>query len=436
MEENHVKLNGPATELAHKISGLNQAQLTRRSLLTGALLGVGYWTTGRTSTSPTELSAASPPQFLLPRNLVRTQKPLFESRMIEHPSPMGFAHCASICQSLRGLTHCAWYAGSREGARDVQVWTSTLDRGVASEAAWSPPRPIINRETASKHTQQFVRKVGNSVIFCDSRDRLWMIYVSIAMGGWATSSLNATFSDDGGTNWSTSQRLWLSPLLNISDLVRCPPVFMSDGQIGLPIYQECAGIYPELLWLKTNGNELEYSKNRICGGREWLQPSIVPTGGNTALCYLRCMSNIRAVGLSATNDGGQSWSEPSPLPLPNPNSAVCGVLLNDSAILLALNYSTDKRDSISLAYSPNGIDNWSVIATLDQQDNQKFSYPSMIRAHDGLVHLVYSWQMQKVRHVCFNEAWVLKQLRESSLAVRDFVSPTQHATMLPASHIV
>lgn len=28
----------------------------------------------------------------------------------------------------------------------------------------------------------------------------------------------------------------------------------------------------------------------------------------------------------------------------------------------------------------------------------------MIRARDGRLHLVYSWQMKRIRHVTFNEA--------------------------------
>jgi predicted neuraminidase len=106
------------------------------------------------------------------------------------------------------------------------------------------------------------------------------------------------------------------------------------------------------------------------------------------------------------------------LDLPNPNSAICGVLMSNSAVLLALNNSSDKRDSLSLIYSANGIDDWRLIAKLDDQPDQKFSYPTMIRDQAGTFHLVYSWQMKKLRHVSFNEAWVDRQLGLSDIAAK------------------
>ena len=385
----------------------SRSKFSRRSLLTGALVGVGYL-----STLNSKPAAAR--EFVLHAHQGRgvDPKPVFESRMIEHPSPLGFVHCASICQSASGRNLCAWYGGSREGARDVRIWMSDLDRQSGVESSWSPPQSIMDYQIAAHDSNQFVRKVGNALIFCDASDRLWMIYVSIAMGGWATSSLNATYSEDGGNHWSPSQRLWLSPFLNISELVRCPPVHLTSGQIGIPIYHECAGVFPEMLWLDPKGKELEYNKTRICGGRDWLQPSVVPTSPTTAICYLRCANASRRVGYVSSEDAGATWSSPRLLDLPNPNSAVSGIALENGAVLLALNNSTDTRDSFSLAHSPDGIKDWKVIANLDHKLNEKFSYPSMIRGTDGLIHLVYSWQMKKIRHLCFNQAWIDEQLNK------------------------
>jgi predicted neuraminidase len=407
------------------------SKLTRRSLLTAAVCGWGYWST--CSTAP-----AAQRNFLLPTSSdLSSQSSIFESRMIEHSEPMGFAHCASICESSSGELTCVWYAGSREGARDVNIWLSQLDRsqqqipvsaslatgaeplkpldrlnGNSSQplSSWSTPRSIMDCDLAQASLNQYVKKVGNAIAFFDQSDRLWMIYVSIAMGGWSTSSLNATYSDDGGKTWSAGQRLWLSPSLNISELVRCPPVHMTNGEIGIPIYHECAGVFPEMLWLDPSKAPIAYNKTRLCGGRDWLQPSVVPTGAESAICYLRCANEFRRVGYQVTYDAGESWSAPALSELPNPNSAVCGVQLSNSSILLALNYSKDKRESLSLAYSPDGISNWHIVATIDQELGERFSYPSLIRGRDGLIHLVYSWKMQKIRHVCFNDNWVFSQL--------------------------
>ena len=405
-----------AISLAERSS---RRQFLNRSVLSAALVGAAYWSSQSGQTQARE--------FKLPdwSKLPWESGPVFHSRMLQHQRPLGFVHCASICQSSSGRSLCAWYGGSREGARDVKIWMASLEAttvkatgansfgGLANVpstagtlSSWSNPRSIMDYPNASAATDQFVRKVGNSLIFYDQADRLWLVYVSIAMGGWSTSSLNVTYSDDHGVTWSNSRRLWLSPLLNLSELVRCPPVFLQSGEVGIPIYHECAGAFPELLWLNSTDQELAYRKSRICGGRDWMQPSIVPTGPTTAICYMRCTNSSRRVGFATTDDAGLSWSSPDYLQLPNPNSSISAVALQGEGVLMACNDSALDRDSFSLAFSPDGINDWRIVAELDRQPGQKYSYPCMVRGADGLIHLVYSWQMKKIRHVCFNDAWV------------------------------
>lgn len=402
----------PAHNAAPSVLGsvLSTGKFARRSFLTATLAGLGYWTCQSSQYSPARKFVLDPNGPIQAANA----KPRFTSRMIEHRNALGFVHCASITQSQSGESICTWYGGSREGARDVKVWLASLPANAGDANQWSEPQSIMDYARSGLDTNQFVRKVGNAVTFFDSQDRLWLIYVSIAMGGWATSSLNATYSNDHGRTWSQSQRLWLSPFLNISQLVRCPPVFTNDGEIGLPIYNECAGIFPEMLWLRASESGLVYQKSRICGGRDWLQPSVVPTSDQHAICYLRCLNDSRRVGYAITEDAGLTWTYPSTLELPNPNSAVCAVRLGDSGVLMALNHSTDSRDSISLVYSADGVHDWKQVTTLDSQPGEKFSYPSMIRGQDGLIHLVYSWQMKKIRHISLNDTWVAQQISGQS----------------------
>lgn len=393
----------------------NSTKLTRRTVLAASLVGWGFWSSSTAHDSQDR-------RFVLPAFQPTELDPIprFVSRWIEHDVPLGFVHCASFSESIERELICTWYGGSREGARDVCIWMSKLDLSSQSESHWRTPLAVMDPQRAQQGAQQFIKKVGNSLVFHDDLNRLWMIYVSIAMGGWSTSSLNATYSTDGGSTWSPSQRLWLSPMLNISELVRCPVIKMRSGEIGVPVYHECAGVFPEMLWLRPGKENLEYSKSRIGGGRQWLQPSVVPTGEQTALCYLRCANHSRRVGLQATSDAGASWTSPDVLQLPNPNSAVCAVLMPNSGVLLALNHSADKRDSLSLVYSANGISNWQVVAKLDDEREQKFSYPTIVRDRDGTIHLVYSWRMQKLRHVSFNDAWVYQQLNQTPVAGSNF----------------
>ena len=40
----------------------------------------------------------------------------------------------------------------------------------------------------------------------------------------------------------------------------------------------------------------------------------------------------------------------------------------------------------------------------------EYEYPYFIRSADGLYHLVYSWNNTFIKHVSFNDAWLLEQL--------------------------
>lgn len=73
------------------------------------------------------------------------------------------------------------------------------------------PRSVVTRETAQRELGRYVKKVGNALVFSDDGQRVNLLYVSIALGGWSGSSLNLKTSADGGQTWGLSQRLQLSP---------------------------------------------------------------------------------------------------------------------------------------------------------------------------------------------------------------------------------
>ena len=222
-------------------------------------------------------------------------------------------------------------------------------------STWSAPRAIVDRRTAIADLDRFVRKVGNGVIFSDTTGRMWLVFVTIAMGGWSGSSLNATCSSDGGRTWSRIRRLTLSPFFNISELVRAAPVEMESGEIGLPVYHECVGKFPEMLWLRPDGDRLMAVKSRMTGGRDFLQPTVVPLSPRDAIAYLRDHSAARRLTIQRTSDGGRTWTEPTATPLPNDDSSAAAIRLSSGAVLLAFNSSPKFRDTLSLAVSADGV---------------------------------------------------------------------------------
>ncbi len=383
--------------------------LTRRSVLASAAAALWAWP--RPDHGPLPAADAT---FRLPPP-PDDGRPFFASGFIDHDPPLAYVHCPSVCELPDGGLGCAWYAGTEETARDVAIYLSTtppVDAGSPAKVSWGSPRAVVDRAGAIADLDRYVDKVGNAVLFSDATRRLWLVYVTIGLGGWSGSSLNACRSDDGGATWSPSRRLTLSPFFNVSELVRAAPVLLDSGEIALPVYHECIGKFPELLWLRPEADRLVATKSRLAGGRSLLQPAVVPLGGREAVAFLRNHGPSRRLVEQRSADGGRSWTPPAPTPLANPDASVAAVRLSTGAVLVAFNNSTSGRENMSLAVRDSGSDAWSVIATLDREPGRKFAYPYMVQDRRGLVHLVYTWKMQRVRHVAFNEAWILAQPRE------------------------
>ncbi|MFN6191588.1 MAG: exo-alpha-sialidase [Planctomycetia bacterium] len=384
--------------------------LTRRSVLASAAAALWAWP--RTDRGPLPSAGA---RFLLPASQPPADdRPFFASGFIDHDPPLAYVHCPSICELPAGGLACVWYAGSREAVRDVSLYLaeSPSREPASSASAWGIPRLVIDRDRAVADLDRFVDKVGNAVLFPDASGRLWLVYVTIGVGGWSGSSLNACFSTDGGKTFSRSQRLSLSPFFNVSELVRAAPVLLDSGEIALPVYHECIGKFPEVVWLRPEGDRLVARKSRMAGGRSLLQPAIVPIGGTEAVAFLRDHGPARRLVEQRTRDGGRSWSAPQPTPLANPDASVAAVRLSNGAVFVALNHSAANRENLSLAIHDPSSEEWRIIATLDRESGQKFAYPYMIQDRRGLVHLVYTWKMKRIRHVAMNETWIFAQPSE------------------------
>ncbi len=326
-------------------------------------------------------------------------------------------HVGSICEMPEGRLAAVWYGGTREGARDVAIFFSKKSAG--SDTFWSSPRIIVDRVSATQELRRYIKKVGNPILFRGPDEQLWLIYVTITVGGWSGSSLNVKASKDGGNTWTKSQRLTLSPFFNISELVKGRPVALEGGKhfenqtlFAIPIYHECLGYFPEILWFFHLGNQnrIIYRKTRMTGGSSLIQPTVAPLDDYSATAFYRCLAPVRKIAMARTEDGGRNWSHPRFIGLPNPDSAVDALPFGEGRILLAFNDSRNNREVLRLAVSKDGGRNWIRIHTLENSPQEEFSYPYMIRGRNGMIHLVYTWKRERIRHVVFNETWIEQQL--------------------------
>ena len=368
-------------------------------------------------------------------------------------------HAASAIELKDGRIRAFWFAGSREGAKDVEIRSAVFNPATSQ---WEAEQTVVTRETTQQSLLRYVSKLGNPVPGRAADGTLWLYYVTVSLGGWAGSSITAMRSQDEGMTWNPPQRLVTSPFLNISTLVKGAPFLYADGSLGLPVYHEFTAKFGEIARLSKNGAVVD--KQRLTAGSNGaLQPVVLVKNSSEAFSLMRysgAASPRRAISV-ATTDGGLSWSIPAKSILPNPNSALTAIVLTDGRILAVLNNQETGRDALSLVISADGGATWKTVHRLEDQTNTRsqplddpsflritaqlarengvkesdadayaesarrqsctqqscrfeFSYPYLIRAQNGEFHLVYTWNRSFIKHVAFNQAWLDKRLQEGN----------------------
>ena len=363
-------------------------------------------------------------------------------------------HAASLVELANGQLRAFWFAGSREGAQDVEIRSAVFD---PEKNQWSAEHSVANRADTQQALWRYVKKLGNPVALRATDGTLWLFYVTVSLGGWAGSSITAITSSDDGASWSPARRLITSPFINVSTLVKGTPFLYADGTIGLPVYHELLGKFSELLRVGRDGKILD--KQRLSSGKFSLQPVALIKNPQQALVLMRYSGEKpKRVIATTTDDAGQHWSAPVKIDLVNPNAAIAGVTLSDGRILVALNNAEDGRDTLSLLLSSDGGAHWKSLYQLeDQRDSStepmryaqlasdlaqateagitdaaayaksaqriqcrdqrcgfEFSYPYLVQAQNGDFHLVYTWNRSFIKHVQFTPAWLNQQIENAT----------------------
>ena len=123
-----------------------------------------------------------------------------------------------------------------------------------------------------------------------------------------------------------------------------------------------------------------------------------------------CRSKHGVIVETTSRDEGRSWSALKKTSLPNNNSGIEALTLRDGRHLLLYNHLGGEddegwgpRDAIHLAISVDGK-SWRVAALIEKAEKGEFSYPAMIQAKDGRVHLTYTWNRTRIRHLVVDPA--------------------------------
>lgn len=145
-----------------------------------------------------------------------------------------------------------------------------------------------------------------------------------------------------------------------------------------------------------------------CGKFDVIQPCILKYGNDSL--QLLCRSKQNKIVQSWSFDNGRSWSVLTPFDLPNPNSGIDAITLNNGWQLLVYNPMLPGKDwwtsrsILKIALSKNGYD-WNDILTLENHTEGEYSYPAIIQDSHKVIHIAYTDDRKNIKFVDLEETY-------------------------------
>jgi predicted neuraminidase len=230
---------------------------------------------------------------------------------------------------------------------------------------------------------------------------------------------------DGGRTWDQPRRLpedVLGPIKN-------KPIQLADGTLisGSSTEDRASRRWDVHIERSTDlGRTWQLTGSLPSDGKfNSIQPSVL-THADGRLQIL-CRSKEKTLTTSWSSDQGRTWSPLVSSGLFNPNSGSDAVTLADGHQLLVYNLReraggaptnakanalggaqpniADANEDwgvrwpLNVSLSADGV-KWDMRVTLEDQPlKHGYAYPAVIQTRDGLVHITYTWNRVKIKHV-------------------------------------
>ena len=299
------------------------------------------------------------------------------------------SHASTIAETPAGLI-AAWFGGTKEGNKDVCIWTSHLVNN-----KWTAPAMAADGIISDSIRYACY----NPVLYQVPGGELLLFYkIGPNVAGW-TGWMKR--SKDNGFTWSEREALpegFLGPIKN-------KPVLL-NGVLVCPSSTEKNGWKVHFEYTKDDGRTWTKSADLNDGIKiSAIQPSILKYADGRL--QIMCRSKNRSINEAWSKDGGKTWSAMQPSSLPNNNSGTDAVTLKDGRQLLVYNHvkpdsslpnGKGARTPLNVAISKDGKQ-WYAAVILEDSPISQYSYPSVIQTKDGMVHIVYTWRRERIKHV-------------------------------------
>ncbi len=335
-----------------------------------------------------------------------SQKSFFRSDLVFPPKGFGRPHGASLIEIKDGNLLVSWFSSEIETGDDAQIFGSYWEKATGK---WEKPFTIVPSD--------YSKSLGNTALFRDDDQIIWLFFAAVQVGGWSGSMVDYIQSNDDGKSWNQGKRLvgWLG------NLPRNMPIKTGDHQLLVPLFID---FWYEVGLTGSYTASIKYDHGKIIEkhyaslqDKDAIQPTVVKLPNGSILLLARDKSG-RFIRRAYSHDNGKSWVDESITTLPNPDSAIAAIYVEElKAVLLVYNHSLNKRNPLSMALS---FDNGKTFERIDDLEYDKenpdatFSYPVLLRTEDGLIHAVWSHSNRDtLKHVYFNVEWLQQKLKKA-----------------------
>ncbi|MDF2713344.1 MAG: hypothetical protein K0R28_269 [Paenibacillus sp.] len=320
-------------------------------------------------------------------------------------------HASTLIALPSGDLVAAWFAGTREGADDVAIWSSRRTKG-----GWTAPVKAADEE-GEPH--------WNPVLFQDGNGKVWLFYkVGKTIRNWRTMYI---LSEDEGITW-TAPRMLVEGDSGGRGPVKNKPIILQDGTWIAPASHELDHTWDAFADLSYDNGMTWAASERVALRQPGAAASAVPgkpvevavSNGPVSLVaetsllgkgviqptlwesergkvHMLLRSSTGYICRSDSADSGKTWSAAYATELPNNNSGIDLVRMDSGALALVYNpigQNWGKRTPIVISLSRDNGATWGETLVLEDAPGE-YSYPAIVSVGND-VFVTYTWRRSRI----------------------------------------
>lgn len=369
------------------------------------------------------MTESTPPRDIANSLVIRTEHVFGDLR------PFAQCHASTLAALPDGRLIVAWFGGTHEGHPDVGIWASErrvyeplaisdgdVDRDQPSDhdhnpdhaghrggnanvthivappgAHWTEPR-LIAKLNDEPHWNPVLLPLSRS-----GEDLVLKFKVGPRIRDWETWMQR---SADAGRTWSSATRLVpgdrggrgavRNKCLQLTSGAWLAGASLERGRRWDSFFDRSPNGVDE--WQTTSIVPIDRTRLK---GKGLIQPTLWESSPGTIHALFR--STDGRIYRSDSQDDGRSWCSAYPIDLPNNNSGLDLVRMQNGTLALACNPVPGNwaaRTPLSLLYSKDNGETWPERIDLET-DPGEFSYPAIIETDAGVL-VSYTWNRRRI----------------------------------------